>query len=86
MLTSHVHLRRSLLLVLLAMPTNAALTLTAAAQATPASSAVVIEQSGAVHVPAHVVPMSEMLSPEGKAYPHGTPSQYAAAGDACAGR
>lgn len=30
--------------------------------------AVKVDQDGSVHVPAHVVPMSDMLSPEGKAY------------------
>ncbi len=39
-----------------------------AQDAAAASPAVRIDQDGAVHVPAHVVPMSSMLSPEGKAY------------------
>jgi monoterpene epsilon-lactone hydrolase len=68
MLTRHVRLRRSLLLVVLAMAPTVVLTRAAWAQATSASSIVAIEQSGAVQVPAHVVPISEMLSPEGKAY------------------
>lgn len=38
------------------------------AQAAAAPPAVKIDQDGSVHVPAHVVPMSEFLSPEGKAY------------------
>lgn len=40
----------------------------APADATEASSEVVVESDGTVHVPAMVVPVSEFLSPEGKAY------------------
>jgi monoterpene epsilon-lactone hydrolase len=38
------------------------------AQSAGAPPAVKIDEDGSVHVPAHVVPMSNMLSPEGKAY------------------
>jgi acetyl esterase/lipase len=38
------------------------------AQSAAAPQAVKIDPDGTVHVPAHVVPMSELLSPEGKAY------------------
>jgi acetyl esterase/lipase len=41
---------------------------TALAQGTPAAPAVKIDPDGTVNVPAHAVPMSSMLSSEGKAY------------------
>jgi epsilon-lactone hydrolase len=41
---------------------------TALAQSAPPASSVKVDADGTVNVPAHAVPMSSMLSPEGKAY------------------
>lgn len=56
---------RSILLLCLAWT---ALTCVALAQDASAPPAVKIDEDGTVHVPAHSVPMSPFLSPEGKAY------------------
>ena len=58
----------SVLLCSLALAVLLALPHVVLAQSTGAPPAVKIDEDGSVHVPAHVVPMSDMLSPEGKAY------------------
>src|SRR6185312_2166026 len=55
-------------LIELALTSLLALTGTAFAQSAPAPPAVKIAPDGTVNVPAHAVPISSMLSPEGKAY------------------
>lgn len=60
--TGSIRLCSLTLAVLFTLPQSAL------AQSASPPPPVEVEQNGSVHVPAHVVPMSEMLSPEGKAY------------------
>jgi acetyl esterase/lipase len=60
--------RRVFQIIAVALAGLVAMNGTALAQSAPAVPAVKIDSDGTVHVPAHAVPMSSMLSPEGKAY------------------
>jgi epsilon-lactone hydrolase len=58
----------SFVLIGLALAGVSAVTAITLAQTSSTAAAIEIETDGTVHVPAHAVPMSSMLSPEGKAY------------------
>ncbi len=56
------------------------------AQSAATSPPIEIDKDGTVHVPSHSVPMSELLSPEGKAYVTEHLLEHAEPGDARPGR